>query len=667
MASVGPAGGNASSGLDVQGLVGKLVSADRAPMDARLTRQEVQVQANISALGTFRASLAEFQNSLKGLRDTADLHKMTIKSSNDDAVEVIASKEAQPGSYQLEVRQLARAQRLVSAVFSSDLDPVGTGKLTFQFGKLNPQTSNFDINGKSIPQVIEISDSNNSLRGIKETINKSDFGVRASIVNDGSGYRLVLTSALTGTANQMRILVDDAANGQSGSDLALLSYDVLGSRNLEETAAADDAVISLDGIEVSSPTNQIDNAITGLTLKLKNTTNNEPVHVSTSFDQSAVLDAVHGFVKSYNDLNTTMQSIAGVDQKTKQAGPLAGDPTVRGIVEQLRRVIGGSFGGINKEYVSLASIGIDSQRNGTLSIDESKLQNAVAGNFTEIAQLFARSGSASDPLVKFVDAKEATAMGAYGLRITQLPKHGYYIGAENGGLTNTAITDADNKLVVKVDGTTSAPIALTPGVYTTGNELAATLARQINSDAAIKRAGSSVTVRVIADQLVIESARLGSASRLEIVSADPGIKSLGLDPAVGIEGADIEGTLGNQPASGSGNRLIGEQLAAGLKVELLGGKVGDRGEVVFSRGVAEQLNGLLDDFLGAQGIIGTRSKGYDARIHDIGQQRDQMDRRLATTEQRLLKQYSSLDALLGKMRDTSTYLSTHLPGADGTR
>lgn len=666
MASIGPAGGNTNSGLDVQGLVSKLVTADRAPLDARLTRQEVQVQANISAMGSFRGTLAEFQNSLKGLRNTADLHKMTIKSSNDEAVEVTANNEAQEGSYQLEVHQLARAQRLVSAVFSSDLDPVGTGKLTFQFGKINPHNRNFEINGKSTVHVIDITDSNNSLRGIKETLNQSDMGVHASIVNDGSGYRLVLTAEATGIANQMRILAnDDDGNNGDDSGLSRLSHDMTANTgsgmNLEETAPAQDAVISLDGIEVTSPTNQIDNAITGLTLKLKNTSGTEPIRVTANFDQSAVLKAVQGFVKSYNDLNANMQTIAGVDPKTKQAGPLAGDPTVRGIVEQLRRVIGSSFGGINKDYVSLSSIGIDSQRDGSLTIDDAKLQQAIENNFTEIAQLFARSGSSSDPLVKFIDAKEATTMGAYPLRITQLATHGYYIGAATGGVASQQIMAGNNKLLVKVDDIAAAPITLTPGNYNTGQALAAELARQINSDAALKRAGASVTVRAVADQLVIESARLGSKSQVEIVSADADIQSLGLDPATGIAGVDIAGTLGNEPATGNANRLIGQKQAAGLQVEILGGKTGDRGEVFFSRGVAEQLNGMLDDFLGAQGIISTRNKGYDARIHDIGAQRDQMERRLASSEQRLLKQYSSLDALLGKMRDTSTYLSNNLP------
>ena len=666
MASIGPTGANTGSGLDVNGLVNKLVTAERMPMDTRLTRQESQIQADISALGSFRGTLADFQSTLKELRNTNDLRKVSATSSNKDALEVSANSDAQSGNYKIEIKQLAQAQRLTSTVFESDLDVLGNGKLTFQFGRVNPRTGQFELGKDGQVQTLEITDSNNSLRGVSESINRANLGAHASIINDGNGYRLVLSADHPGEENQMRILVNqDTTEVNAADGLAKLSFDVTNplnqSRGMVESTAAKNAEIVIDGIEVTSASNQIDNAIPGVMLKLKDLMAGEPLHVTVEFNQTATKDAIQKFIKSFNEMNAMVQSIAGVDPKTKQAGPLSGDSTIRGIIDQIHRALTGSYGGINHQYVSLASIGINSQRDGTLTLDEAKLDKAIDDNFTEVAQLFAKAGSTSDSLVKFIGAKDSTQMGAYALRVAQMPTHGYYIGQETVGLDSQDISDEHNTFSLKLDGVTSGTIALTPGHYATGQDLAAELTRQINADKALKQAGASVKVRAVADQLVLESSRQGGQSRVEIVSSESAIRDIGLDPAVGIDGQDIQGTLGNEPATGSGNRLTGRNAATGLQVDVLGGKTGNRGEVVFSRGIAEQLYGILDGYLANEGIIAARNKGYDNRINDIGKQREQLDRRMAVSEQRLLKQYSSLDALLGKMRDTSAFLSSHLP------
>ncbi len=131
MPSISATGIDSGTGLDVNGLVSKLVGAERAPVDNRLNRQEAQIQANISALGTFRGALADFQGSLKTLRDSTDLHKVSTNSSDEDILAVTATNGAQQGNYQIEVSQLAQAHRLTSETFLSDIEPIGTGNLSF--------------------------------------------------------------------------------------------------------------------------------------------------------------------------------------------------------------------------------------------------------------------------------------------------------------------------------------------------------------------------------------------------------------------------------------------------------------------------------------------------------------------------------------------------------
>ncbi len=671
MPSISATGIDSGSGLDVNGLVSKLVGAERAPVDNRLNRQEAQIQANISALGTFRGALADFQESLKTLRDSTDLHKVSTNSSDEDILAVTATNGAQQGNYQIEVSQLAQAHRLTSETFLSDIEPIGTGNLSFQFGRVDPATNRFDLNKDASVKNIQITDNNSSLRGIKESVNQAGMGVRATIVNDGQGFRLVFTAEGTGEINSLRVLINDDGDAADKTGLSRLGYDPIRldgkGMHLIETARAQDARINIDGIEVISSSNKIDGAIEGLLLNIKNLTSNEPVQVKADFDLDAVIESVRGFVNSYNAMNDVIKSVAGYDPATKQAGPLAGDPTIRGVTEQIRRLMGVSFAEINEEYVSLASLGVDTQNNGNLLLDENKLRDAIESNLLEVEQVFAKAGSASDTLVKFISAQNETKMGAYPLRITQLATHGYYIGDESGNLRNRDIAEGSNQLVIKVDGVTSSPVTLPAGKYSDGRQLAVELERQINNDEALKREKVSVSVKFVVDQFVIQSARLGEQSRAEIISADPAIRALGLDPATGIDGIDIQGTMGGLPADGSGNRLTGRGTAAGLQVEVLGGKAGARGDVFFSRGVAEQLNGILDGFLSKEGILTTRDKGYNTRINDIGKQREQLERRLAVSEQQLLHKFSSLDGLLGKMRSTSDFLSSHLTNLPGAR
>ena len=669
MQGIKPAGIGGSS-LDVEGLVNDLIKAEGAPTQNRLDKKEVEIQTNISAMGSFRGALADIQGSLAPLRNADDMRKVTASTSDEEIVTVTADKDADEGEFNVEVMQLAQAHRLTSESFQSDLDPIGSGNLSFQFGKVDPQSGQFIVNDKATVKNIIINDENNSLRGIAQAINQADFGVRASIINDGVGYRLAMSSTTTGEINSLRIVVNDSdSTDKDQNGLSRLAYDASpgGSMNLIETAKAQDAVVLLDGIEIASATNDVSNAINGVTLSLKATTDKEPVHIKTAFDVQGVKESIQGFVELYNTLIDTIQSVSGYDPETKEAGPLSGDSAIRGVAEQVRRVVGSSFNGVNEDFGSLASIGIQTQRDGKLIVNDSKLQAAIEEDMLQVSKLFARAGSTSDPLIRFVSADDDAAMGAHEVMISQLGSKGRYIGAELGHAQRHVIEATDNSLVLKVDGVTSAPIKISPRVYQSGQELAEELQRQINNDNVFKREGVSVSVQFVVDQFVINSNRIGSASRVDVISADASLQDIGIDPAEGLVGADIIGRIGNRPAIGSGQQLTGEGDARGITIEALGGKTGERGTVAFSQGVAEQLSVLLENFLGPNGLLQSRSEGYNNRIEDINRQREQLGRRLAVSEQRLLTQFSNLDASLGKMRSTSDFLSNQLAGLPGAK
>jgi len=662
--------GLGGSSLDVEGLVDQLVTAEGAPATGRLDRQELEAQTNISALGTFRGALADFQGSLGSLQSAEDFYKVAASSSDEEKVGITATNEAQSGAYTVDVLQLAKSQRLTSESFESELDPIGSGNLSFQFGKVNSQTGQFVVNEKATVKNIQINDENNSLLGIAEAINAADFGVRASIINDGVGYRLAVSTAATGEINGLRLKVSD--NDNSDTDvrgLSRLSYDPSNpaAMNLIETGVAQDAIVLLDGIEIKSPSNDIDSAITGVTLSLNGLTGGSPVRVTTEFDTAAVRESITTFVSTYNEMIATIQSISGIDPETGEGGPLSGDSSVRGISEQIRRVVGSSYNSVNEDFGSLASIGIETQRDGTLTVNESKLGSAIEDNFEEVTKLFARAGSASDSLIRYVSADDTAAMGAHEVEITKLATKGKYIGADTGQTNGFSVSASENNFVLRIDGATGGSIKITPGQYTMGAELAEELQRQINNDSVFKREGITAAVEFVQGQFVIESNRLGSTSRVEVLSSEDSIRSLGIDPAEGITGQDVQGRIGTMPGEGNGSMLKGAGEAAGININVLGGKIGKRGTVSFSMGVAEKLSNSFNSYTGSDGLLQTRTTGLNNRIDDINQQRERLARRLAVSEERLLKQFSNLDASLGRMRSTSTFLSNQLAGLPGAQ
>ena len=656
------------SGLDVQGIVEKLVAAEGSPISARLDRQEAKAQAGLSAMGTFKSALAEFQSSLKSLRESQNFQSMTASSDNEDVLTVTATEKAQPGGYEIEVNQLAESQRLTSVLFDSDQEPIGGGTLQIQFGRYDEDANSFRANVDKIPQTITITEDRSTLRDIQRNINEADLGIRASVIKDDIGYRLVLSSAVTGEKNSLRITVED--NDVENSNLAGLSLfsfnpelDDGQGRNMVEMQQAIDAEVEIDGITIHSSANTVTESIDGLTLDLKDTGDAD---VNVFINKTEVVDRIRYFVEQYNKLIDTVDSLTGYDPETRQAGPLNGDSTVRSVSNQLRRVIGTPFSNINKEYVTLATIGLRTQFDGKLSLDEAKINRAMEEDVLQVVNLFANSGSVSERGLRFIEAGERTAMGSYEVNITQKPTKGGYASLQTNKFP-IEIDEGNDEFKIKVDGIEANPIKLINKTYATGSDLANEMQSQINADAKLKANDSRVRVSYFDKRIIIVSERFGGGSKVEMLSADfDSARELGLASGPGQPGKDVQGTFGNFRALGVGAVLTGQQDVDGLKVEVSGGIEGPRGKVTYSRGVAAQLDDLVEQILASQGSLKPRMEGFNARIDDVSEQRERLALKLEKTERRYLKQFTELDALIGKMSSTGNFLTSQLgslPGA----
>jgi flagellar hook-associated protein 2 len=351
------------SGLDLNALVDQLVAAERKPREDRLNRREAEIEARLSAFGSIRGGLSALETALGKLASIQQ--GRTATSSDSTRLGVSARADAVPGNYSIQVNQLATAQTLASAGFDDADGPVGTGTLTLRVGEPVPAVD------------VVIDEGNNSLRGIRDAINRADAGVQASIVNDGSGARLVLSSNRTGAENTISVEVAELRRSRASRQA-----------NLTQTMAPQDAEAVINGLTVTSPSNSLDQTLDGLTLDLKGTTEaGSPITVTVGQDRDAVRSALNEFVKAYNGVVETARDLTRYDPETREGSVLLGDSTLRAIRGRLVQGLQQVGGGVDAAFTSLANLGVNSDRNGMLSLDSAALDRALDQDFQGVISL----------------------------------------------------------------------------------------------------------------------------------------------------------------------------------------------------------------------------------------------------------------------------------------
>ncbi|MBL8473079.1 MAG: flagellar filament capping protein FliD [Rhodocyclaceae bacterium] len=396
------------SGLDISGLVTQLMAVERQPLTALATK-EAGVQAKISAYGAVKSAFSQLQSAASALQLTATFSGRRASVADPAVAGIAAGTSAVAASYSLEVTQLAQAQKLVSGGFASSTTTVGTGTLKIDFGSYSG--GNFAANSSKTGLTLTIDSSNNTLAGIRDAINGAQGGVTASIVNDGSNSRLLLSSNDSGAQNALRVSVTDSdGNNTDLAGLSQLVYDAStgGTTRLTEQLAARDAQFKLDNLSITRASNTLTDVIDGVTVNLFKTNTGSPTTLTVSRDNSGTTSAVQAFVKAYNDTITTLKNLSAYDAGTKQAALLQGEGTMYSLQQNLSATATLKIGGSS----TLSSIGITLQKDGTLQIDSSKLDQSITSGAA--AALFRGSGSGNGLATSFIDVVTKT-LGTNGI------------------------------------------------------------------------------------------------------------------------------------------------------------------------------------------------------------------------------------------------------------
>lgn len=380
------------SGLDIKSIVKAMVDAEIAPKAAQLSRLEKATTTKISALGSLKGALSNFQTAMKDLNKMSLFENRTAVSSNASVLTATASKTALSGSYSLAVEQMATSSKVATDPLAKSFTASEAGTLTVKIGA-----------GDSAAIDVQI-DKDASLEKIRDALNAQlkDKGITANIVNNPNTNesQLVLSSNETGAGKDIIVT-------GNGGNLDALNVDgsiaAVAAKPATDTAPAvaakggaleqaANAVFFIDGLRLESAKNTIEDAIPDVSFTLKSKTEeNKPVTVTVGQDNSGVKGQLQKFVDSYNELIKVSNEVTGVTKvgadKAPVVGGLVGDSTVRNLLSGMRSELTKSSG-IEGVQV-LADLGITTQKDGTLKIDDELLGKALEDNFDAVAQFVA--------------------------------------------------------------------------------------------------------------------------------------------------------------------------------------------------------------------------------------------------------------------------------------
>ena len=353
-----------SSGIDTASLVSQLVASERAPADA-IAQKQSNLNTQKSIVGSMSSALAAFGAAVQSMNVASELQPRTATSS-DAHVTVAASSGATATVHDVRVKQLARGQITGSRTFTSqDAGVLGDGSLSITTA------------GATTATPISYS-STDSLSDIAAKINSANVGASASVLFDGTSYRLMVAATAAGTANAPQFT--DSGDSLGLSDPANIKI------------PAKDAIATIDGIDVTRSSNVIGDAVAGLTFTLvsPHAITDASAAVNVGLDATSLTSKLTAVVSAYNSVNSALHVQLDYTGTQKGASTLFGDSALRQLQGALGNIMGSGYGTTN-----LGVIGLNRARDGSLTLDQTKLSSALAKDPNAVAALFVTGGFAT--------------------------------------------------------------------------------------------------------------------------------------------------------------------------------------------------------------------------------------------------------------------------------
>lgn len=360
-------------------LTTQLVDAQFSVQTQRLDAQDTALDTQISDASTLKNQISSLASSLGDRVRTGNLTPLPqIANGAVATVSRLTAAAPTSGSYTLEVSKVATSQSLVSTTFASASTTVGSGSLTINFGTVDG--TSFTADPSQSPVTITIP-TGSTLQGVADAINSSGSGIKAYVATTTTGTKLMLKGA-EGTANGFTISATETVGDEGLSALAWTPSSP-GSGQLLSTAS--DALFKLDGLEMSSSTNQVTTAIDGLSISLTGTNVGNPTRISFSDPSSNIVSAMTDFIAALNEIQSSLGTMMNA-----QTGDLATDSGA----QTLRRALSAITSKVlmpnaaTGDPATLAELGVKTNRDGTYTLDTTMLNAIVAKNPQGVAAMF---------------------------------------------------------------------------------------------------------------------------------------------------------------------------------------------------------------------------------------------------------------------------------------
>lgn len=608
------------SGLDIESIVSQLMSIERRTQDQISQRRGV-AQTELTSWNTLKGQLSTLGTELRKFATPGDWNLLKATSSNEAAVGVTATSGSVAGSLTFTVDALARAHAVRSDNTVASLSTqVASGSITLT---------------KSGQSPVSINVGDGSLSSVAAAINGAGQGLTATTVQVGANeYRLQVVSNTTGAASQFTL---DLGGGSALGAMGQL------------TAGQDSTITVGDplsgGYTITNASNTLTGIVPGLTVQLK-AESATAVTVGVTRDVEGFADRMQKMVDAANVVMAQVKSSTAYNADTKQASPLAGDPTARNVAMTLRDAVSSMVG---SSGLSAGVFGLQLTKEGSFTFDRAKFIEKFSANPDEVVSTFAQMSSSTDATVRFSSASAGAVAGTYAVHLTQAAEQ-----ATENAFVGQLPAAADSTVKFRI-GTTEATVSVTTGDTDT------VLAEKMNT--AFSTAGLSLTATVEGGGIAVRTNAHGAGVTFDVSYDGGGMWTT-------RTGTDVAGTINGATATGNGQvlslptsdaTLPGFTLVVTATAAQVTSQGGDFGTVTYAPGVASRMLSAVDDMTDLiDGTVTSAAGAVQRRIDEYTKQISDWDRRLAARESALRLQFANLDTLLGQMKNQSSYLASQI-------
>ena len=365
--------GASSEGIDVNAAVSAAVTAAEAPEKSWETQESI-IESQASALQSIQSDAESLDSDMQSLNSLiGPLSASDVSSSNSNVVTASAAAGAAASQNVVVVNSLATTDTWSSSTLAS-----GTTAL--------PSGESFTITTNSGSDTITAgSNGVNTLSDLASAINNAGLGVTANVITDSSGSRLSIVSGSSGSAANFTV------SSSNPTDF-----------NLTEAVQGANASLTVNGISISSASNTVTGAVPGVTLNLLSADPGTQVTLTVAPDTTQASTAINQFVTDYNTLVSALNSQFTYTTGAGQ-GVLAEDPTIRSLQTSLLGMVDYTYtpASGSTSISNLSALGISVQKDGTLSVNSTQLENALENNYSDVQSFF--QGSALNGFANSLD------------------------------------------------------------------------------------------------------------------------------------------------------------------------------------------------------------------------------------------------------------------------